>query len=315
MQWQTNDTVRYVGIPVIASIVIYLISSSAILTILPLLLVYEKVQPVQKILYGVAAVIIFIIGYHAVQLATVLQDGQHIGLLIVGLYTPLSLLIASGIWIATYNYKKIERFIFSISFAVVAGFAILVWLLGDSESASQTIEVYQDVLNSFMAVIVQQQLQVMDIDELGKFVGSLIGKFGLPFITGQFVLALFLSEALTKRNSPSFEQELIHLRIPHSSIWVLLSGMSAILISYVVELTLLETVAYNITIVVAMLYAIQGLSIATYLLKKKLGHIRVIRMFFLGIVLMILPGANVVFIIGLPLLGVSETWITYRTNE
>ncbi|MDC7247815.1 MAG: DUF2232 domain-containing protein [Sphaerochaetaceae bacterium] len=315
MQWQTNDTVRYVGIPVLASIVIYVVSSSAFLSILPLLLVFEKVQPVRKFLYGVAAVILFVIGFHAVQLANVLQDGQNTGLLIVGLYTPLSMLVASGIWIATYGRKNIERFFYSISFAVVAGFAMLIWLLGNSASASRTLEVYNDILSSFMTVFVQQQVQVMSAQELGAFVGSVIGKLGLPFITGQFGLALLISEVIKRRNSPSLEQSLVHWSIPHQSIWVLLSGMSAVLISYVADSVLLENVAYNITGVVALLYAVQGLSIATYLLKRKFEQIRVVRMFFLGIVLMILPGANVVFIIALPLLGVSETWITYRKNE
>jgi hypothetical protein len=315
MQWQTNNTVRYVGIPIGASIVIYIISSSALLTILPLLLVYEKVQPMQKALYSVAALILFVLGFHAVQLASVLQDKQNLGLLIVGLYVPISMLVASGVWIATYNRERFERFLLSISFSVVAGLAILVWLLGDSESASLTIGMYQEVLNSFMTVFVQQQLQVMDANELGKLVGSLIMKFGLPFIVGQFMLALLLSETITKRNSTLFEQELVHLKIPHSSIWALLFGMSAILISTVVNSTLFESVGYNATFVVVMLYALQGLSIGTYMLKKKFPHIRAKRMFFFGIMLLLLPGANVIFIIGLPLLGISETWITYRKNE
>jgi uncharacterized protein YybS (DUF2232 family) len=120
---------------------------------------------------------------------------------------------------------------------------------------------------------------------------------------------------MSKRFNSEYQERMLKWSIPHEAIWFLLGGMSTILLSFLVDSILIKSLAYNVSTVVALLYAVQGISIAAHFLVKKFPHIKPSRIFFLSGALMILPGANVVFILGFPLLGISETWIQYRQSE
>jgi hypothetical protein len=312
---RSNKTLRTVVLPIAISIALYWITSSTFLSVIVLLLASHKVETVNKGLLSVLIVILFVIAYHFIQLRDLLNKGEGFGLFIIGLYLPISTLIASGVWIATEKKRMLYRLLYASLFAFVSGFLIVVWLSGNSESALYTKDVYQDLITSLVSLVMINQMPVNDMNEVANIVTSMITNVGLMFFIAQFGVAVFISEMITKRFNSEFQERMLKWRIPHEAIWFLLAGMSAILLSFLVDSVLLESLAYNVSTVIALLYTVQGISIATNFLVKKVPHIRPSRIFFLSGALLILPGANVVFILGFPLLGISETWITYRQNE
>ncbi len=312
---RSNDTLKFVVIPVAISIALYWITSSSFLSVIVLLFTSKKIENMQVRLISVFIVILFVIGYHILQLQDLLKTGEGIGLLIIGLYLPISTLIASGIWIATYKERMLYRLLYSLIFAGIVGFFIVFWLQGSSASAIYTKEVYQKLLSSLVSLVMNNQMQVNEMNAVGDIVISAITNFGLTLFIAQFGVAVFISEMMVNRFSSEYQERLLKWNLPHGTIWFLLAGMSTILLVIVVKFPLLESLAYNVSSVIALLYAVQGISIASNYLVKKFPHIRPSRIFFLSGALMMLPGANVVFIVGFPLLGISETWITYRKNE
>ena len=312
---RSNDTLKFVVIPVAISIALYWITSSSFLSVIVLLFTSKKIENMQVRLISVFIVILFVIGYHILQLQDLLKTGEGIGLLIIGLYLPISTLIASGIWIATYKERMLYRLLYSLIFAGIVGFFIVFWLQGNSASAIYTKEVYQKLLSSLVSLVMSNQMQVNEMNAVGDIVISAITNFGLTLFIAQFGVAVFISEMMVNRFSSEYQERLLKWNLPHGTIWFLLAGMSTILLVILVKFPLLESLAYNVSSVIALLYAVQGISIASNYLVKKFPHIRPSRIFFLSGALMMLPGANVVFIVGFPLLGISETWITYRKNE
>jgi hypothetical protein len=86
----------------------------------------------------------------------------------------------------------------------------------------------------------------------------------------------------------------------------------AVLFTLIVDVPLLEIVAWNAALACSLLYMVQGMAILASLVRKRNPGANVSHIFFLAFLLVMLPGVNVVFVLGLPLLGVSETWIGYR---
>ncbi|NCB02049.1 MAG: DUF2232 domain-containing protein [Spirochaetia bacterium] len=314
---RSNETLRYVVIPTLIAIVLYWITSSSFLSVIVLLLASKKAEAVSKSkeMVPIIIVILFVIGYHYIQLQELLEQRKAIGLFIIGLYLPISTLVAGSVWIATERERMLYRLLYASFFATVVGFFIVLWLSGTSASALYTKEVYMSLITSLVTFVMNNQLPMNDMNELGKVVISVITNFGLTLFIAQFGVAVFISDMIIHRYSIEYQNRLMRLSVPHEAIWFLLAGMSAILFTFLVEIKLLESIAYNVSTVVALLYAVQGISIASNYLVKKFPHMKPSRIFFLSGAFMILPGANIIFIIGFPLLGISETWITYRKNE
>lgn len=312
---RSNKRLQTIAIPIAIAIALYWITSSTFLSTIVLLLASSKVETVQKGLMLVLAVMLFVIAFHFIQLRALLNKGDGFGLLIIGLYLPISTLIAGGVWIATEKKRMFYKLLYASLFAFVSGFLIIIWLSGNSESAVKTRLVYQNLISSLASNVVMNQVPNTDLHGLAKIVTSVITNIGLMFFVAQFGTAVFISEMIVNRFNSEYQERMLKWSIPHEAIWFLLGGMSLILLSFLADSILIKSIAYNVSAVVALLYAVQGISIGANFLVKKFPHIRPSRIFFLSGALMMLPGANVVFVLGFPLLGISETWIAYRQNR
>ena len=77
----------------------------------------------------------------------------------------------------------------------------------------------------------------------------------------------------------------------------------------------MATVAWNSALAISLLYLVQGISIAAFFVRKRNVNASAFRIFILLGLMVLVPGVNMVPMIVLPLLGVSETWIRFRVNE
>ena len=198
---RSNETLRTMVLPIAISIALYWITSSTFLSVVVLLLASQKVETVQKGLISVLVVILFVIVLHYIQLNDAIKGEGGSGLLIVGLYLPVSTLIASGVWMATEKKRKLYRLLYASLFAFVAGFLIVVWLSGSSVSALNTRNVYQSLISSLVSLVMSNQLPVNDMGEVANIVTSIITNVGFMFFIAQFGIAVFISEMMIYRYS------------------------------------------------------------------------------------------------------------------
>lgn len=102
-------------------------------------------------------------------------------------------------------------------------------------------------------------------------------------------------------------------RLPDRMIWALLVPWAANLVSLKMELGVLSHLFWNVGLIMLFLYGLQGLGIIKFLLARR-NVSRGVRFMlgFTAVLLIMLPGVNLVLLLGIPLVGVSELWITYR---
>ena len=109
---------------------------------------------------------------------------------------------------------------------------------------------------------------------------------------------------------------LIDFKIPDHYIWPLIGSLALILINTIVNLGVLQYLAWNVLLVVAFLFGLEGIGIMRHFFDRyKLPRGLRITLGILLIILALSPRINVIVLILIPGLGVSEIWLKYRTRE
>jgi len=106
---------------------------------------------------------------------------------------------------------------------------------------------------------------------------------------------------------------LVRFHMPEKFIWILLISWAGILGDIFFGLKVLGYIVWNIGLISMFLYGLQGWGIVRFLLGKS-NLPQGMQSFFtvLIVVLLIIPGINILIILGIPIFGVSETWIHFR---
>ncbi|MBN1685057.1 MAG: DUF2232 domain-containing protein [Spirochaetales bacterium] len=105
-------------------------------------------------------------------------------------------------------------------------------------------------------------------------------------------------------------------RLPDKMIWPLLGAWALVLVDYLVGIGAVAYAAWNIGSLMLFVYGMQGIGIVQTLLDRRNAskYLRVLLVAGIA-VLIIWPGVNLVILIGLPVLGVSELWIHFRKEQ
>ncbi len=123
----------------------------------------------------------------------------------------------------------------------------------------------------------------------------------------------YLADAVLRRMDKRPGFKLVNFRVPEILLWVLLISLVGVLADLLVELSWIGYLMWNSTFIMVLIYGIHGIGLIGYLL----GRYKVTRngrRFFMiiAVAVLLVPGINLVILIGVPVLGISEHWIRYR---
>lgn len=164
-----------------------------------------------------------------------------------------------------------------------------------------------------------------DTAALGRYAtvdGMMEAVFDLLLSTFLFVYAVmlagnwYLGELIGARTRGVEPLRLRDYRLPEVFVWVLVAALSGALLSLVGNIGVFEHLAWNGVFIILFLYGVQGIGIIWSLLDRW----DVARGIRIGVgaalaFLLLVPGANLLVVLGVPGLGVAETWIHFRTGE
>ena len=306
-----RDGVLAVGM----SIILYTITASTTLFIVPLLFVAPRLQDTKRALVPVVAVMILLVGYNLYQGRGQLDNPAVLGSLMIGMYFPFSLLVGAGIWIWFQERRMLERLLAASLFAAVAGFSLVLWFEGGSESAVQTTDSLQAVFEALVSPLLNSSLPMgQDVKAIFSLVVKIVESAFLPLFMGQFGLSVLMSELLVHRTDWGYQERMAQWQLPVNTVWVFLGAWAAVLTTLLIDVPTVACLAWNIALSVTLLYMVQGAAIAASFVRKKNPQATTTKTFVLLLFLIIIPGLNVIPLVVLPLVGVSETWIRYRVN-
>jgi len=198
---------------------------------------------------------------------------------------------------------------------------VLIYLSGSVDTiVSAQVQLLQSLLSSVNAT--EEEIRSLTQLVLRIFLsGFLFGYFVL--LAGNWWLGtrLALRErfALPQENAVAERLKALKLsrfRLPVFMVWVVIVAWGGVLLSMLTEVGWVSFVVWNLACLSLAVYAIQGLAIIWHLLdRRKAGRNQRIGLAAMLVIGSLIPGLNLVFLLGLPGLGISEVWVNYHRFE
>ena len=302
-----------------ASILIFQISVVFFLFAVPLFIIQQR--------YGVQY--LFMAGFF-VALVIVIQtvirgsgiEGKSLRqfLIIAELAYPLA--IIGGVMVISYYQMRTLHLLI----ATTVGFAILsipmiYYYSGNEEIVTllkDQIIYVSDMFSkgaassdSFESAVLVKELQP---DRIVEATSKLVFR---NYLLAYFIMltgSWYFADAVSRRWHKKPKFNLVDFIVPETFIWPLIVFLVGILADVFVGIGWIGHLMWNSTFIMALIYGLHGIGLIEYLLNRyKVSRSSRRFIVIISIAVLLLPGINLVILIGVPVLGVSELWIRYRT--
>jgi hypothetical protein len=220
------------------------------------------------------------------------------------------------------NIRTAYRFVLSAS---AAAFAFLLVFVFNPQSNST----YNNILNEMSEMLsvmlvsnsgedavqnsfLQQTATPENIKEMIKAIslrgGAVVSIFFMFFINRQISITAywFIKKQRSDRGLTAFFA-------PANAIWVLSASLAVIILSRLFQIKFFEIIAWNVFVICVILFMAQGAGIVMYMFASRTGIFRIIAS--LLIIVVILSPVLTFAIAALPLLGIAENWLPFRTAK
>lgn len=240
--------------------------------------------------------------------------GQQSLLLAVGLFVPLAFIGGAVFFhVALPSARRLYRFLLQ---ACLTGLGALV-LIAVYEAGGQAAE------NTKMLIIEQLRLLltgmdgepmfgIMDIELLYTMAIAVLERTFLFGMMVQSAVVLGIGYLVAGKMSGKSYFRITGFQVPERLLWPSLIIWAVMLADAIFPLSFLGIVSWNAGLVLAMVYGAQGMAICLQLLRRRGVQLRLSTLVIWTVVLLLIPGVNVLCMIGMPLFGLSEIWIRYR---
>ncbi len=303
-------------ISVVASVMLYQLSMLYFVFTVPLHMLAMR-RDRKSFLAASGLVLLAVIVQETVQYLQYGFTRQDALIIAIGLYGPV-VLLAGMVWfhLLLGDMAKITRFISSWILPAVAGFTLLLLYEGEGPTAVYT----RDLFREQMGLLLQfgqeigygEAFSYFTPEVIYTIIIMVIERGFLPAAVLQMGFALLVAYQIAGRLNRRPFWRFISFRVPETMIWPFLTAWALVLLTSFIELGVIGTLGWNIGLGLAVLYFLQGVAILMYRLLRKGMRIRGYTMVVWSFLALLVPGINVLVMVGMPLFGVSEIWIHYR---
>jgi hypothetical protein len=170
----------------------------------------------------------------------------------------------------------------------------------------------------------QVEASEAEIAALQRQVATLAGSALLPFVLlwllgnwwGGALIAFRTRFPLTDGNAVMARlagHDFAKFTVPVWTVWLFIASWSGVALSEYVGFGIVGLLFWNVALSVTILYGLQGAAVARHLLLRWNANARILPLIVLALVVaMFLRGILLVVGIGIPVLGLSEIWISYH---
>jgi len=198
---------------------------------------------------------------------------------------------------------------------------VLVYLSG---SVDGIVAAQVELLQSLLTAVNATEDEILALTDLAMriFLSGFLFGFFILLVGNWWVGTRFaLRERFALRGSNEVAERLrsfsiVRFRMPVVMVWVVIAAWGAVLLSMLVDVGWLSFVILNLAFLTLAMYSIQGLAVIWHLLdRRKVSRVRRISLAVGLVIGLLIPGLNIVFLLGLPGLGISEVWVNYHRFE
>ena len=236
-------------------------------------------------------------------------------LMLFELYIPLSLLAAGMTWLISEGKRIGIRLLLALLPSILFFIILYVFLEQEPALLDSFLILAEDVFEALLGPFIN--LGAMDgtlvsfiIERILLVIASLI----IPLVLCFVCATCFSFESVLHSRESDWEDRVARLELDGRAIWIFLALWVLVLLFRFISVPTIAVVAlFNVTLSYTILYAVQGFSVLYYNMRKKGRKLKSYTLFLILLAIaLFIPGINFIIVLGLPLIGVLETFIELR---
>lgn len=230
------------------------------------------------------------------------------------LFIPLSLLAAGATWLATEKRGIGTRLFIALLPSLVFFAIIYVFLEQEPALLGEYLEITENAFEALLSPFINvgamgEEFWSVFCTTLLLIVVSMI----IPVVLCFVCVTCFSYESVLHSRESDWEERVARLELDGRAIWIFLALWLLVLLSRFISIPTIAGIAlFNVTLAFTVVYAIQGFSVLYYNLCKRRRFKSYTLFLILLAIALLAPGVNIIVVLGLPLVGVLETFFELR---
>ena len=258
---------------------------------------------------------ILLAAFNVLKLRSMLTDRFGVAVLLVNMHSPLSLSAAGIAWLMMRGERRLLRRL-TIALLPSLFFLLLlaVFIFSDRALPSELYSMYGNALAALLGPMISLIVPGVDVMIVIDLVLMLVMSLVYPVLFAGICASLFIYESARHSRESGWEDDVMSFSFPQDAIWGFIISWALVLVLRFVSAPLLLGIAVmNLAGVWTLVYAIQGFTVVYARIRMRNRNVRSITLFIiLAAIGLLIPGINLIVLIGVPALGVLETFFDLK---
>ncbi len=224
-----------------------------------------------------------------------------------------------------YRLPRVLRLLITTGAAGVVSVPVILYLRGSEEFILRMQEIFSALASNLNRAFNEAEAFNL-LSGSGMFQAESLMQISSTFLLRSFLFDYFLlltfswwlgtvigARSVGKNHGLT---RIVDFQLPDTYVWPLIVSLGLVLVTLLVPVEFLEILAWNSLLILVFLYGVAGLGILRFLLKKLKIPTGFRWLLIIAIIILAMtPRINLIILILVPGLGVSETWLKYRREE
>ena len=234
-------------------------------------------------------------------------------IVLFNLYFPVGMIIGSAVWAvgAKYSSSSMRKFFWAAIPVFIMGLGMGFFFASDLSSD------VKEYLTGLVYYLFQFESLNIDMSSVVITVVDMMALFFAPAVVLGLALPIVIADVNVNRFDEDWQYDFANMKLPDPYVWVFFASWAVALVSNWVEAvpTWILILGWNVALTMTVLYMVVGVSILVAFARRRTAAITAGRIVFTVVLLSFIPVLNVIMFIGLPVLGILETWIAFRSDN
>ncbi len=234
-------------------------------------------------------------------------------ILMIDMYVPLSLSAAGIVWLGTKGKGVMKRLFLTLLPALVLALGYVVFFYTDRALLDTLIGSFEDVFAALFGPVFEILLPGVDISLVVYIAMLMILSLMLPVLLCSICASCFIFETALHSRESEWEEKVMRLEYSPDAVWgFIISWALVLVLRFVSAPLLLEIAVLNAAGIWTVLYAIEGFSVLYARIRRRSAMRSMTLLILVLLFGTIIPGINFIVLIGLPLVGVLESFFDLK---
>ena len=235
--------------------------------------------------------------------------------LLIDLYIPLSLSAAGIVWLRTGGERRLLRRLLMVLLpSIILIVPCALFILSDRALSDAVYSAYGDAFAAVLGPMMGVLIPGIDMKVFTDLILTTVMSLLFPVLLCGICATCFTYESALHSRESDWEESVMRFSYPQDAIWGFIASWALVLIlRFVSAPLLLEIAVMNVAFVWTVFYAIQGFTVVFARIRRRHRTVKSMTALIVVVAIsLLIPGINFIVLLGIPLLGVLETFFDLK---